>query len=48
MYAKTLHAGWADMDFNAHRTPPALLSAMTSLEKTGDFVVLPSNIKARV
>jgi acyl-CoA thioester hydrolase len=27
--------------------PPALLSAMNALEKTGDFVVLPSSIKAR-
>jgi len=28
--------------------PPTLLSVMNSLEKTGDFVVLPSSIKARV
>lgn len=28
--------------------PPALLSAMNSLEKTSDFVVMPSSIKARV
>jgi acyl-CoA thioester hydrolase len=28
--------------------PPALLSAMNSLEKTGDFVVLPSSMKPRV
>ncbi|MEZ5565207.1 MAG: thioesterase family protein [Gammaproteobacteria bacterium] len=27
--------------------PPALLSAMNSLERTGDFVVLPSSIKPR-
>jgi len=27
--------------------PPALLSAMNSLEKTSDFTVLPSSIKAR-
>jgi acyl-CoA thioester hydrolase len=28
--------------------PPTLLSAMNSLEKTSDFVVLPSSIKVRV
>jgi acyl-CoA thioester hydrolase len=28
--------------------PPALLSVMNSLEKTSDFIVLPSSIKARV
>ena len=28
--------------------PPTLLSAMNSLEKTGDFVVLPSSMKPRV
>jgi len=28
--------------------PPTLLSVMNSLEKTGDFMVLPSSIKARV
>lgn len=27
--------------------PPALLAAMNSLERTGDFVVLPSSIKPR-
>ena len=27
--------------------PPALLSAMNSLEKTSDFIVLPSSVKAR-
>ena len=27
--------------------PPALLSAMNLLEKTSDFVVLPSSIKTR-
>jgi acyl-CoA thioester hydrolase len=28
--------------------PPTLLSVMNSLEKTGDFIVLPWSIKARV
>ena len=28
--------------------PPTLLSAMNALEKTSDFIVLPSSIKARV
>ena len=28
--------------------PPTLLSVMNSLEKTGDFMVLPSSIKVRV
>ena len=40
--------GWLDL---AERKlivpPPALLSAMTSLEKTSDFTVLPSSMKAR-
>jgi hypothetical protein len=27
--------------------PPALLAAMNALEKTGDFVVLPSSMKPR-
>jgi acyl-CoA thioester hydrolase len=27
--------------------PPALLSAMTSLDKTSDFITLPSSIKDR-
>jgi hypothetical protein len=54
MYTKTLLAGWSDMDFNSHLAerklivpPPTLLSAMNSLKKTSDFMVLPSSIKAR-
>lgn len=44
----TSAGGW--LDLNGRRLvapPPALLSAMNSLEKTGDFVVLPSSIRAR-
>ena len=44
----TSAGGWLDL---AERKlivpPPALLSAMSSLEKTSDFTVLPSSIKAR-
>ena len=44
----TSAGGWLDL---AERKlivpPPALLSAMTSLEKTSDFTVLPSSMKAR-
>ena len=44
----TSAGGWLDL---AERKlivpPPALLSAMTSLEKTSDFIVLPSSMKAR-
>ncbi len=44
----TSAGGW--LDLNGRKLvapPPALLSAMNSLEKTGDFVVLPSSIRAR-
>ena len=45
----TSAGGWLDL---AERKlivpPPTLLSAMNSLEKTSDFMVLPSSIKARV
>jgi len=44
----TSAGGWLDL---AQRKlvapPPALLSAMNSLEKTSDFTVLPSSIKER-
>jgi len=44
----TSTGGWLDL---AQRKliapPPALLSAMNSLEKTSDFAVLPSSIKER-
>lgn len=44
----TSAGGWLDL---AGRKlivpPPALLAAMNSLEKTSDFTVLPSSIKAR-
>jgi acyl-CoA thioester hydrolase len=44
----TSAGGWLDL---AERKlivpPPALLAAMNALEKTGDFEVLPSSIKAR-
>jgi len=45
----TSAGGWLDL---AQRKlvapPPALLSAMNSLEKTSDFTILPSSIKDRV
>ncbi len=44
----TSAGGWLDLD--ARRLvapPPALFAAMDSLERTSDFVVLPSSIKAR-
>jgi acyl-CoA thioester hydrolase len=45
----TSAGGWLDL---AERKlvvpPPALLGAMNSLEKTEDFTVLPSSMKARV
>ncbi len=44
----TSAGGW--LDLNGRKLvapPPALLSAMNSLEKTGDFAVLPSSIRAR-
>ena len=44
----TSAGGWLDL---AERKlivpPPALLAAMNALEKTSDFVVLPSSIRAR-
>lgn len=44
----TSAGGWLDL---AERKlivpPPALLAAMNALEKTSDFAVLPSSIKAR-
>lgn len=40
--------GWLNLDERRLVVPPpALLVAMNSLEKSGDFVVLPSSIKAR-
>ena len=45
----TSAGGWLDLDERKLiEPPPPLLSAMNSLEKTGDFIVLPSSIKARV
>lgn len=44
----TSAGGW--LDLNERRLvvpPPALLSAMNSLDRTSDFVVLPSSIKPR-
>lgn len=44
----TSAGGW--LDLNARRLmvpPPALLAAMNSLERTADFVELPSSIKPR-
>jgi acyl-CoA thioester hydrolase len=44
----TSAGGW--LDLNARKLiapPPALLAAMNSLERTEDFVVLPSSVKAR-
>ena len=44
----TSTGGWLDLDERKLvAPPPALLSAMNSLEKTSDFVVLPSSIRAR-
>jgi acyl-CoA thioester hydrolase len=44
----TSTGGWLDLaERKLVAPPPALLSAMNSLEKTGDFVVLPSSIRAR-
>ena len=47
MYTKKLYAGWADMDFNSHTTPGALLGAMDLLDRTSDFAVLPSSVSGR-
>jgi acyl-CoA thioester hydrolase len=44
----TSAGGW--LDLNERRLiapPPQLIAAMNSLERTSDFVVLPSSIKAR-
>lgn len=44
----TSTGGW--LDLNERRLiapPPALLAAMNSLERTGDFVTLPSSLKPR-
>jgi acyl-CoA thioester hydrolase len=42
----TTAGGWLDLDERKLiAPPPALLSAMNSLEKTSDFTVLPSSIK---
>ena len=44
----TSAGGWLNLDDRKLVVPPSpLLSAMNLLEKTGDFVVLPSSIKAR-
>jgi acyl-CoA thioester hydrolase len=44
----TSAGGWLDL---AERKlivpPPALLTAMNALDRTGDFVVLPSSVKSR-
>jgi len=43
----TSTGGWLDLDARKLiAPPPALLAAMNSLEKTSDFVVLPSSIKS--
>ena len=42
----TSAGGWMNLDERKLVVPPtSLLSAMNLLEKTGDFVVLPSSIK---
>jgi acyl-CoA thioester hydrolase len=44
----TSTGGWLNLaDRKLVAPPPALLAAMNSLEKTSDFIVLPSSIKAR-
>ncbi|MET0581004.1 MAG: thioesterase family protein [Pseudoxanthomonas sp.] len=44
----TSTGGWLDLaQRKLMAPPPALLAAMNSLEKTGDFVTLPSSIKTR-
>lgn len=44
----TTTGGWLNLvERKLIAPPPALLSAMESLEKTSDFVVLPSSVKAR-
>ena len=45
----TSAGGWLNLDERKLIAPPqALLSAMNTLERTSDFVVLPSSIKGRV
>ena len=45
----TSTGGWLNLaERKLIAPPPTLLSVMNSLEKTGDFMVLPSSIKARV
>ena len=45
----TSAGGWLDLaERKLIEPPPALLAAMNALEKTTDFAVLPSSIKARV
>jgi acyl-CoA thioester hydrolase len=44
----TSTGGWLDLDARKLvAPPPALLAAMKSLEKTGDFIEMPSSIKPR-
>ncbi len=44
----TTAGGWLNLaERKLIAPPPALLAAMNALEKTSDFVVLPSSIKAR-
>ena len=44
----TSAGGWLNLDERRLTVPPpALLAAMNSLEKTADFVTLPSSVKAR-
>ena len=45
----TSAGGWLNLDERKLVVPPpSLLSAMNLLEKTSDFIVLPSSIKARI
>lgn len=45
----TSAGGWLNLaERKLIAPPPALLAAMNSLEKTSDFIVLPSSIKTRV
>ncbi len=45
----TSAGGWLNLaERKLIAPPPALLQAMNSLEKTSDFIVLPSSIKTRV
>ena len=45
----TSAGGWLDLDERKLiAPPPTLLSAMNALERSSDFIVLPSSIKARV